>query len=282
MITMLFFFIRHFSLTLLFSLWGESGVRKERNLAMKLSGVLPPITTPFQDGKLAVDKPKMNFQKWNDTSLSGYLVLGSNGEVVYLNEKEKMEIIEASRESIPASKVLMVGTGMESTRETIQFTNQAARTGADCALVVTPSYFKGSMKPEILRDHFVAVAESSKIGILLYNVPQFTGVNLEPELVAKLSELYRDIVPDLPLVGTLGAWTPHTVMYSVPRAGQMGFMQRTEYSKQILKIGEKGVEITPKGGFIRYGIVGGGFGSKNNIQADHITAVASLYTNVSP
>jgi large subunit ribosomal protein L3 len=60
-------------------------------------------------------------------------------------------------------------------------------------------------------------------------------------------------------VGTLGAWTPHYVMYSVPRAGQMGFHQRTEYSKQVLKIGEKGVEITPKGGFIRYGIVGGGY-----------------------
>jgi large subunit ribosomal protein L3 len=59
--------------------------------------------------------------------------------------------------------------------------------------------------------------------------------------------------------GTLGAWHPHYVMYSVPRAGQMGFMQRTEYNKQILKIGEKGVDITPKGGFIRYGIVGGGY-----------------------
>jgi large subunit ribosomal protein L3 len=60
-------------------------------------------------------------------------------------------------------------------------------------------------------------------------------------------------------IGTLGAWHPHYVMYSVPRAGQMGFMQRTEYNKQILKIGEKGLEITPKGGFIRYGVVGGGY-----------------------
>ena len=60
-------------------------------------------------------------------------------------------------------------------------------------------------------------------------------------------------------IGTLGAWHPHYVMYSVPRAGQTGFMQRTEYNKQILKIGEKGIEITPKGGFIRYGIVGGGY-----------------------
>ena len=105
-----------------------------------------------------------------------------------MNEKEKMKVMEVSRESIPTSKVMMVGTGLESTQETIQFTNQAAKMGADCALVVTPSYFKGSMKPQILHDHFVAVAESSQIGILLYNVTQFTGINMEPELVAKLSE----------------------------------------------------------------------------------------------
>ena len=155
---------------------------------MKLRGVMPPITTPFQNGKLALDKLKENFQKWNRTGLSGYLVLGSNGEAVYLNEKEKIKVIEVSRESIPTSKILMVGTGMESTQETIRFTNQAAKLGTDCALVVTPSYFKGSMKPQILYDHFIAVAESSQIGILVYNVPQFTGINLDPEWVAKLSE----------------------------------------------------------------------------------------------
>jgi 4-hydroxy-2-oxoglutarate aldolase len=153
----------------------------------KPSGVMPPITTPFEDGKLASDKLKKNFQKWNKTGLSGYLVLGSNGEAVYLNEREKIRVVEISRESIPTSKVMVVGTGMESTRETIRFTNQAAKMGADFALVVTPSYFKGSMKPQILYDHFIAVAESSRIGILLYNVPQFTGINMEPELVAKLS-----------------------------------------------------------------------------------------------
>jgi len=155
---------------------------------MKLSGMMPPITTPFQDGKLASDKLKKNFQKWNKTDLSGYLVLGSNGEAVYLNEKEKIKVIEVSRESIPKSKIMMVGTGMESTQETIRFTNESAKMGADFALVVTPSYFKGSMRSQILYDHFIAVAESSRIGILIYNVPQFTGINLEPELVAKLSQ----------------------------------------------------------------------------------------------
>ena len=160
----------------------------KRSVRMKLSGVMPPITTPFQDGKLSSDKLKNNFKKWNKTGLSGYLVLGSNGEAVYLSEREKIKVIEISRTSIPGSKLMMVGTGMESTKETICFTNQVAKIGANFALVVTPSYFKGSMKPQILYDHFIAVAESSRIGILIYNVPQFTGINLESEWVAKLSE----------------------------------------------------------------------------------------------
>lgn len=154
---------------------------------MKLSGVIPPIITPFKKGNLAVDKLKENFNKWNKTGLSGYLVLGSNGEAVYLNEKEKRKVIETSRELIPSTKVMIVGTGAESTQETIRFTNQAAKMGAEAGLVVTPSYFKGSMKPQLLYDHFIAVADSSKIGILLYNVPQFTGINLDAEVVAKLS-----------------------------------------------------------------------------------------------
>lgn len=162
-------------------------MRGERNKTMRLGGVIPPIATPFEKGNVALNRLKENFNRWNKTGLSGYLVLGSNGEAVYLNEREKMKVMEASRELIPESKVLIVGTGAESTQETIRFNHQAAKIGADYGLVVTPSYFKGSMRPQILYDHFVAVAESSKIGILLYNVPQFTGINLDAEVVAKLS-----------------------------------------------------------------------------------------------
>ncbi|MBI4768394.1 MAG: dihydrodipicolinate synthase family protein [Deltaproteobacteria bacterium] len=154
---------------------------------MKLQGILPPVITPFKGDAVAYDRLKENFDRWNKTSLSGYLVLGSNGEAVYLSEKEKLKIIEVSREAIPNHKIMLVGTGMESTLETIRFTNEAARLGADLALVVTPCYFKGSMTPEVLYDHFLAVAEKAQIPILVYNVPQFTGINLAPGLVARLS-----------------------------------------------------------------------------------------------
>src|SRR4030067_276897 len=101
---------------------------------MKLSGVMPPISTPFEKGNLALDKLKENFNRWNKTGLSGYLILGSNGEAVYLNEKEKMKVMEASRESIPESKVMIVGTGTESTQETIRFPHKAPKHGCNFGL----------------------------------------------------------------------------------------------------------------------------------------------------
>jgi 4-hydroxy-2-oxoglutarate aldolase len=155
---------------------------------MKLQGIMPPITTPFHGEAVAYDMLKENFQRWNRTKLTGYLVLGSNGEAVYLTEEEKIKVLEVSREAIPKEKIMLVGTGMESTKETIRFTNESARLGADLALVVTPAYFKGSMTPQVLYDHFVAVAETARIPVLLYNVPQFTGINMEPPLVAGLSQ----------------------------------------------------------------------------------------------
>ena len=58
-------------------------------------------------------------------------------------------------------------------------------------------------------------------------------------------------------VAAIGPWKPPRVLYTVPRAGQMGYHQRTEYNKRILKIGADGSEVTPKGGFLRYGLVRG-------------------------
>jgi 4-hydroxy-2-oxoglutarate aldolase len=170
---------------------------------MEIKGVMPPVTTPFEKGEVASGRLKENIQKWNQTDISGYLVLGSTGEFVYLNEKEKLSLVEASREAIPSSKVMMVGTGLESTRETIRFTNQAAERGADCALVITPAYYKRSMTPDILYDHFIAVAESSRIRTLLYNMPQFTGIDMTPELVARLSE-HQNIIGIKDSSGNIG------------------------------------------------------------------------------
>ncbi len=157
-------------------------------MALRLEGVLPPVVTPFRHGEVDLEAFRANLERWNRTGLSGYLVLGSNGEAVYLEEREKEALLEAAREHIPSDRILMAGTGRESTRETVRFTRRAAELGADCALVITPAYFRGQMTPERLAAHFLRVADEAPIPVLVYNVPQFTGVNLQPELVARLAE----------------------------------------------------------------------------------------------
>lgn len=151
-------------------------------------GVFPPIPTPFADGEVAHDKLTENIARWNQTGLAGYVVLGSNGENVYLSEAEKRAVLVTAREAIPDDKLFVVGTGRESTKLTIESTQTAADSGADGALVVTPSYYKGQMTPEALYRHYISVADASSIPLLVYNVPKFTGLNIAPTLVARLAE----------------------------------------------------------------------------------------------
>ncbi|MBI4851764.1 MAG: dihydrodipicolinate synthase family protein [Acidobacteria bacterium] len=154
-----------------------------------LQGIFSAIVTPFdQTGQLDIKALKTNFSIWNKTGLAGYLVLGSTGEVVHLEEEEKLEVLKVARQSIPSNMPMIVGTGLHSTSATIAFTKLAAKCAADYALVVTPHYFKSSMTLAALNDYYQKVADTSPIPVLLYSVPQFTGLSLSPELIAKLSE----------------------------------------------------------------------------------------------
>lgn len=116
------------------------------------------------------------------------MVLGSTGESVYLDDYEKELVLASAREVAAPGKQLVMGTGQESTRAAIRLTRLAAKHGADFVLVVTPAYFKGQMTAEALMTHFTRVADDSPIPVLLYNVPQFTSLNLQPELVAQLAQ----------------------------------------------------------------------------------------------
>lgn len=171
-----------------------------------LHGVIPPVPTPFVDGKVSPEKLSENIKKWNETDLSGYLAIGSNGEFVFLSEEEKLRVVETIGQHKSKNKILMVGTGEESTEGTIQFTNKAASLGMDYALVVTPSYYKKAMTGEVLYQYYWSVAEGARKPILLYNVPQFTGINLEPEIVARLAQ-HPNIVGMKDSSGNIGQLT---------------------------------------------------------------------------
>jgi 4-hydroxy-2-oxoglutarate aldolase len=154
-----------------------------------LCGIFPPLTTPFAaDGSVEPAALATNVRTYNQISLAGYVVLGSTGESVYLREEEKLKLLETVRETVGEGKTLIAGTGCEATGETIELTRRAAGSGYHAALVRTPAYFKSQMTDAVLERHFRAVAEASPVPILLYSVPQFTGLAMEAPLVARLAE----------------------------------------------------------------------------------------------
>jgi 4-hydroxy-2-oxoglutarate aldolase len=157
-------------------------------MKVKIEGIFPPIATPFTNGRVAHDRLRGNLERWNKTQLAGYAVFGSNGESVFLEQEEKLALVDTVKQAIPPDKLLIAGTGCESTEATVRLTNLAAERGADAALVVTPHYFKGNMDSSALKRHYLTIADGANIPILIYNVPKFTGVSVSPELVASLAE----------------------------------------------------------------------------------------------
>lgn len=157
---------------------------------MDLSGVFPALTTPFAaDGSVSIADLKHNIQMmYSRVGLAGYVVMGSTGESVLLSKSEMEAVLVAVKETASHDKKLIAGTGAESTAETIERTKRAAELGYDAALVKTPYYYKPVYKPEVYLQHYRRVADASPIPLLLYSVPQFTGVALEPPEVIALSE----------------------------------------------------------------------------------------------
>lgn len=156
---------------------------------LSLCGIFPPVTTPFApDESVDLKALGANLKEYNRTRLAGYVVLGSTGESVYLRPEEKLKILEAARAAADPGKVLIAGTGLESTAETLELTRRAASLGYQAALVRTPSYFKPQMTEAALEQHYRTLADSSPIPLLIYSVPQFTGLAVEAPLVARLAE----------------------------------------------------------------------------------------------
>ena len=153
---------------------------------MDVQGIFPALTTPYgNDGSVSVEKFRANLARYNQTEISGYVVLGSTGESVLLSREESESLLVAAQEEGASGKLLIAGTGAESTVETITRTKRAAALGYTVALVKTPYYYKPVYKPEVYLRHYRSVADASPIPLLLYSVPIFTGITLEtPEILA--------------------------------------------------------------------------------------------------
>jgi 4-hydroxy-2-oxoglutarate aldolase len=157
---------------------------------MKLQGIFPPITTPFDhNGEIYLTKIEHNVRKWNLTTLSGYVVMGSTGESVHCTPEEKFLMWEQVAKHAATEKLLIAGTGVESVRETVWLTNRAAEMGYKAAMVRTPHYYKNLInRAEGQLLYYRSVADRSKLPLIIYNWPQVTGVDIPVETVVALSE----------------------------------------------------------------------------------------------
>jgi 4-hydroxy-2-oxoglutarate aldolase len=153
-----------------------------------LCGLFLPTTTPFlSDGSLDVVGLRGNIRKWNQTHISGYVMLGSTGERVHLDEREYVQVIEEARQEIPSHLILIAGAGQQSTYGTIAEIKRAAAAGVDAVLVITPNFYRAAITPDALIKHYSEVAEASPVPVILYSMPDLTGIKIEPKQAAALS-----------------------------------------------------------------------------------------------
>lgn len=158
--------------------------------SIDLDGVLIPAVTPFDPvtGDVDVVGMRANVRGWLETAIRGIVLGGSTGEAVLLDRDERRVLLEAARELIPGDRLLVAGTGAESTRRTVALCRDAAEAGADAVLVQPPAFYLPAMTPAVLSDHYRRVADASPIPVILYQVPpKFATVELATGLVAELS-----------------------------------------------------------------------------------------------
>ncbi len=156
---------------------------------MRLDGVFAPLPTPFDDeGRVDQHRLRAALPHWVDSPLTGFVMLGTNGEAGLLSEGEAAAVIATARAGIPAGRLLIAGAARESTLHTIAAVKTAAELGADAVIVRTPMYFKGQMNGASLERYYTAVADASPVPVLLYSFTAATGVTLQPDVVMKLAQ----------------------------------------------------------------------------------------------
>jgi 4-hydroxy-2-oxoglutarate aldolase len=155
---------------------------------MLLSGIFPPITTPFYpDGEVYYKKVEANVERYSRTPVAGIVVQGSTGEAIFLSDQERRDVLKAALAAAAPNKVMIAGTGIESAHETLRLTEYAAELGYDAAMVRTPHYYKKQMQPANLLAFYHTVADRSALPIVIYNFPQATGYDIPADIVIELA-----------------------------------------------------------------------------------------------
>jgi len=157
-----------------------------------IHGSIVAIVTPFRNGKIDEDalKDLIEFQIENGTH--GIVPCGTTGESPTLSHEEHEYVIELTVKSVNKRVPVIAGTGSNSTKEAIRLTRFAKEIGVDAALLVVPYYNKPTQEGLYL--HFKQIASQVDIPIIIYNIPGRSGVNMEPETIARLAGDFKNII----------------------------------------------------------------------------------------
>jgi len=170
---------------------------------LELKGIFPPHITPFtKHGDVDKDALAGLVRYWISQGSLSLVTCGSNGEAPYLSREERRLVIKTVLDSAESDVSIIVGAGVPSTSETVMLCRDVKDLGADAVLVVSPYYFRPS--GEELYFHYKTVAEAVDIPLIIYNVPKFTGYNLEPSLITRLAEEFSQIIGVKDSSGSIG------------------------------------------------------------------------------
>lgn len=145
------------------------------------------IVTPFTNGEVDIEKFKSLIDFHIKGNTQALIVLGTTGEASTIDGQERELIIKTAIEHVDKKIPVIIGAGSNSTSIAIKYTKQAEELGADGVLIVTPYYNKATQKGLI--KHYTEIANSTKLPVILYNVPGRTGVNIAPQTVAELAKV---------------------------------------------------------------------------------------------
>ncbi|KAM5348903.1 hypothetical protein ACJ41O_008726 [Fusarium nematophilum] len=208
-------------------------------------GIYSPAVAFFhEDESLNLDAIRTHLTRLAKGGVAGLVIQGSNGEAMHLTHEERSQVIKLAKSVLQEhgrpDAVVIAGTGAQSTRETIQLSQEAKEAGADFALVLAPSYFVGAMQKPVIYKFFDDVATASPIPILLYNFPGVTsGIDLDSDLIAGLA-----------------AANPRIVGVKLT-CGNMGKLQRVAHDPRV---GRPFAAFAGKTDFFLHGLVGGSHG----------------------
>jgi 4-hydroxy-2-oxoglutarate aldolase len=153
-------------------------------------GIYPPLPT-FFDAQEALDIAtyQQHIANLAGSGIAGYVVMGTNGEAVHLTTDERVQVIKAAREVVGNDALIIAGCGEQSTRATLANCERAAQAGANAALILPPSYYKGQMDQRTLISHYRTIADNSPLPVVIYNMPaSAAGLDLDAATICMLAE----------------------------------------------------------------------------------------------